>query len=114
MREPDFCYCCRRIDRQEMDCPLAVSMQKANMKSHMEFGPWMRAKGPSFHAIRIEDNSSKSIRIGTNSKTQSGESSLQPYDGRIKDDRDDYVEVSNEVEGFDLTVKGDRDTCKKN
>ena len=47
-RLPDFCYCCRRIDRQEMDCPLAVSMQKANMKSHMEFGPWMRAKGPIF------------------------------------------------------------------
>ena len=73
----------------------------------------MKVEGLSFHAIRIEDNNSKSIRTGTSSKTQSEESPLQPYDGRTKDNRDDYVEVSNKAKGSDLAVKGDRDTCKK-
>ena len=83
------------------------------MKIHREFGPWMRTKGPSFHAIRFEDRSTNSIRTRTNSKTRNRESSLQLYGAWTKDDRNDYVEVSNNVESSDMAVKGIKAHAKK-
>ncbi|XWS77205.1 hypothetical protein CRYUN_Cryun01aG0241600 [Craigia yunnanensis] len=46
-RLPDFCYICGIIDHQELDCKVAISIQKDHKKLHWEFGPWLRANANS-------------------------------------------------------------------
>ena len=40
-RLPDFCYVCRKVDHNELDCIVIASIQKDQLKIHREFGPWM-------------------------------------------------------------------------
>ena len=73
----EFCYTYGRLDHQELDCGVAVSLQKDNKKVQREYGPWLPVEGPKFSIAKFEDQGMRSQGDGVFSKTQDGERSVQ-------------------------------------
>ncbi|XVF71961.1 hypothetical protein PTKIN_Ptkin12aG0082300 [Pterospermum kingtungense] len=42
---PDFCYMCGKLNHQESDCHIAISLKKEGKACLRQFGPWLRADG---------------------------------------------------------------------
>ena len=114
LRSLDFCYLCGKLDHQDVDCDISVSLQKENQKPLHEYGSWMRAEGPRFSAVKFEERGIKSQSNASSSKTLNEDRSVHPPYNQLRDFAVESTAESGEPNVADDGVKGKKTrVCKK-
>ena len=113
-RLSSFCYICGVIDHQELDCKVAVSLQKNHKKINREFGLWLRADGnsPASTIFGKSDSNLFGMRLVT--KSQDGESHASIPSIIAKGKHVVVAKEPDESETPGLAVEVGRVTCTKN